>query len=1222
MRFLLNLIAFLALSHLVSAQAQNPVSFQGHKLVSTAPVSGMSIEMLMKERNNTKSRVAAGIQLPVHKKFSRQRKFDENAVQSDFDGQTQSQSRPSQKSGRNQKTLIDSYNSETLQSYNGIGYTNVTPADASLAVGPDHIIQVAHGSQGSTLFRIFSKNNGILLKQGYMQNLAGATYEGFGNCISWYDQLENRFIMTEFGSDQPFGLEVNSLIVAVSKTPDPLDGWHIYTFSDLNFYPDFPKYGNWHDAWYAVTRDFQNGYLGSSIWAFNKQQMINGDLTVNVQRTRIADNENKYFSLTPVSLAGNLPAPSGTPGLFMYFSDEDFTSDSRDRDSVGLLGFHVDFSDAAQSSVQPVTSQEVSSFKSDICPDRNCAVSPDGQGYDVQSATIMNRPWYRNFGAYQSLVATHTVDANGDGLAGLRWYELRRNFPGWSVFQQGTFSPQGDQACSESSPMHRFMGAITINAEGQIAMGYSSSSSKRYASLSFTGRNAQDPLNRMTYLETDVIQGSGYGSFGNRWGDYSEIVPDISNDSVFWFTGMYGAGPTSWRTRIFSFKLTPKPTLDARLVAIEYPNTCESFCSQLVIPRIRFRNMGTEEIRSAKINIQVNNEDITSIPWTGQLAIAEEATIVLPPDSLPIGRPSLKIFLSEINGIQDSNQANDSAKISVSVGYSAALPIIQGFEGGFPASGWVQKSNGTKNLRWNKNVLASHSGKSSIRFDNFNNDEPGKYAQLQTSLIDITGSDSIHLSFWLAAAALNENNVDTLEILVSSDCGANFQSIWERWGQELATQPGFELSDYIPTADDWKRVKIDLSPYIGKEKITLAFRVVNNYGNNIYIDDLEILKTILPKADMAIVSIDKPGDIECSTRINPEFRFVNLGRDSIQNFRIHYKTGNVEGDTLWTGSLPRTDTAVVRLNSIATMYGVNEIKVYAYFPNGSDDGNTINDTTSKTFAVVKTQGLPVKDDFESGSSQSELWNISSDGQFEGWRKTDVAYFSATHSLQVRNFGYPSTGGVSFLISPTLTFENADSILLHFKLAAASYLSPATTTEPLDTLEILLTKDCGRTFTSVYKKWGTALQTTIDANMPVLTEFIPGAAEWRKEKISLGHLLGRSNSFMILFKVTGNGGNNIYIDDLSVESKKGTGTKDYKISPNPFTEQLNLQQYNSGEKAAAIELLNISGQRVYFRKLPPNSSLTEINAGFLTAGIYTLRLIYGDKIKTEKLVKAR
>lgn len=1220
MRFLFILLSFSGLSHFAIAQAQKPMPLQGHKLLSTSSVAGMNAEILMKVPAYTQRRSAAAMRIPVHKKFSTQKKFDSSTVQADFDRLVQNQSGPAQKSANNLKTQIDSYNSETLQSYNGIGYTNVTPADPSLAVGPDHIIQVAHGSQGSTIFRIFSKTNGTLLKQGYMQNLTGAPYEGFGNCISWYDQLEDRFVMTEFGSDKPFGLEVNTLIIAVSKTPDPLEGWHIYTFSGLDFYPDFPKYGNWHDAWYAVTRDFQNGYIGNSIWAFNKQQMLNGEQSIDVQRTRISDPENKYYSLAPVSLAGTLAAPSGTPGLFMYFSDEDFTSDGRDRDSVGLLGFSVDFADPSKSVLQTVTSQPVASFKSDICPDRNCAVSPDGQGYDVQSASIMNRPYYRNFGPYQSLVATHTVDANGSGLAGLRWYELRKNFPGWSVFQQGTFSPQGDQSCSESSPLHRFMGAITINAEGQIAMGYSSSNSKRYASLSFTGRNMQDPLNRMTYLETDVIQGSGYGSFGNRWGDYSEIVPDISNDSIFWFTGMYGAGTASWRTRIFSFKLAPKPALDARLVSIEYPNTCESFCSQLVIPRIRFRNMGTEDIRSAKINIQVNSDEITTIDWTGQLAIAEETIVVLPPDSLPIGRPSLKIFLSDINGQPDFNQGNDSAKISVTVGYSSALPLVQGFESGYPPAGWAQKSNGSKNLRWNKYALASHSGKSSIRFDNFNNNEQGKYGQLQTSLVDIAGSDSILLSFWLAAAAVNEVNVDTLDILVSSDCGANFQSIWKKSGAELATQSGFELGDYIPTADDWKRIKIDLSSFIGREKIIIAFRVVNNYGNNIYLDDLEITKTILPKQDIALISIDSPDETGCSIRINPEIRFTNTGKDTLQSFLLHYTAGNVEGDTLWTGTLARSDTASIKLNPVNTGFGTKQITAYAYAPNGLDDGNVSNDTISKKFTVVKMQGLPLKDDFESTSG--DLWNIITVGQFEGWQRSDVAASSSGHSMRVRNFGYTSTGDRSMLISPVLSFENADSVLLNFNLAAASSSYPGSTTVPLDTLEILLTKDCGRTFTSVYKKWGTTLQTTIDPNMPVLTDFIPGSAEWRREKVSLGQLLGRSNSFMLQFKVSGNGGNNIYVDDIAVESKQLPGTKNYKISPNPFTGQFNILQFNTGEKAEAVELLNISGQRVLFKNLTQNNSVTEINAGFLPPGIYTVRLFYRDKIKTEKLIKAK
>ncbi len=1160
----------------------------------------------------------------VFRKYGSPKKGADRILQADYYSKTDASVRKKQGTNGTERQTADVYNGQTLQSFNGIGYTNVSPADPSLAVGPDHIIQMAHGLQGSAVFRIYQKSTGALLANKYMQSLSGAQYKGYGNSITWYDQLEDRFVMTEFGDSSTLGNNINTLIIAVSQTPDPMGKWYIYSFSDINFYPDFPKYGNWHDAWYGVTRDFTGGYIGSSLWAFNKQQMIRGENSVDVQRVRIADPDNKFYSTAPVSLIGQEPAPAGTPGLFMYFSDDDFSSDPNDTDSVGLIGFHVDFNDPSKTFLSVETSQSVSPFKSDICTGRNCATSPDAEGYDVQSTQIMNRPYYRNFGTYQSLVATHTIDVTGNALAGLRWYELRRNFPGWSVFQQGSFSPQSEQQCAETAPIHRFMGAISINSEGQIAMGFSSSSSKRYASLGFTGRNSADPLGRMSYLESDVVVGTGYGSFGNRWGDYNEIVPDISNDSIFWFTGMFGSGPVSWRTRIFSFKLVPKPLLDAGLMSIEYPNTCESFCSQLVIPRVRIRNMGTRLISSAKVNIQVNNEEVTTINWNGQLDIAEEMILTLPADSLPIGRPSLKIFLTDINGISDGHPENDSAKISVTVGHSAALPLEQGFEVSVPPSGWTQKTTGTKNLKWIKYVNASHGGKASIRFDNFNTDEKGKYGELRTPLLDISNSDSIDLNFWLAAAAFNQANVDSLEILVSADCGVNFQSVWKKWGFDLATHEGYLLNDFIPTTDEWKKVSVNLSAFAGSDKIIIAFRATNNFGNNIYIDDIGLTKTIFRFNDVQITAIDQPESIGCSLRINPSVSFVNMGRDTLRSLLVHYTVGGNVYDSLWTGKLARLESAKIELNPLNAGFGPKNFTAYLTNPNGFTDEYPFNDTLVKPFTVISMQDLPLNENFENGNFPGDRWDLMNEGITTGWEKTSLAAASGSNSVRVKNFGYPLSIGMADLISPLLTYKDADSVIIKFRLAAAVLSYPGSTQVPMDTLEVLVTTDCGKTFSSVYKKWGADLQTTGDVNLPVLTDFIPASDQWRSEKISLGSLLGPANNFLIVFRVSSNGENNIYLDDIDIATKKISALqgRNYRISPNPFTNEFYISFLKQDEIPQAVELLNSSGQRLYFRTVAPGTSQISINTSAFPAGIYHVKLIYRDKIKTEKVLRIR
>src|SRR4030042_1456485 len=97
----------------------------------------------------------------------------------------------------------------------------------------------------------------------------------------------------------------------------------------------------------------------------------------------------------------------------------------------------------------------------------------------------MHRLAYRNFGDHEALVLNHTVNA-GSGRAGIRWYEVRNPGSSPTLYQQGTYAPNDTE--------HRWMGSLAMDHTGDIALGYSASSSSVYPSIRYTGRLADDPL--------------------------------------------------------------------------------------------------------------------------------------------------------------------------------------------------------------------------------------------------------------------------------------------------------------------------------------------------------------------------------------------------------------------------------------------------------------------------------------------------------------------------------------------------------------------------------------------------------------------------------------------------------------------------------------------------------------------------------------------------------
>ena len=192
-------------------------------------------------------------------------------------------------------------------------------------------------------------------------------------------------------------------------------------------------------------------------------------------------------------------------------------------------------------------------FDSDYpCVGRQCIPQPDT---DVALDILSNRQrptWrlaYRNFGTYESLVTSQSVEAR-PGIAGMRWYELRRPGNQPIVYQQGTYAPADD--------LNRWMGSIAQDKRGNMALGYSVSSETTYPGIRYTGRLRNDVPNQMPQGEGTIVEGSGSQTDpAARWGDYTSMNIDPVDNCRFWYVNQYYAvtSPRNWQTRIAAFRL-------------------------------------------------------------------------------------------------------------------------------------------------------------------------------------------------------------------------------------------------------------------------------------------------------------------------------------------------------------------------------------------------------------------------------------------------------------------------------------------------------------------------------------------------------------------------------------------------------------------------------------------------------------------------------------------
>jgi hypothetical protein len=432
----------------------------------------------------------------------------------------------------------------------------VSPPDPDGEVGPNHYVQVVN-----VQYAVYSKSGARLAGPAQLGTLfAGFPIDdctGFnGDGIVMYDHQADRWLITQFTVDGPEFWNC----VAVSTSPDPTGTYFRYAFSTgLNF-PDYPKYGVYPDSYFLSTREFapDNSFAGIGAYALEKSRMLAGDPNARAISFLLPPGDHPNLTgdgLLPTDWDGAKPPKKGTPNWFVGTQD-DGGPNGATFDALNVFEFNVDWRPTPRATFGLAAQIPVAPFDS-IFPctpgTRNCIPQP-GTANKVDVLSYRQRPLYRlayrNFGNYESLVTNQSVEAR-PGEAGIRWYELRRpkGAATPSLFQQGTFAP-GDG-------VNRWMGSIAQDKNGNLALGYSvSNGTDVLPGIRYTGRLAGDPAGILARGEQTLVNGIGVQLTSARWGDYTSMHVDPSDDCTFWYTNQYytTSSNNGWTTRIGSFK--------------------------------------------------------------------------------------------------------------------------------------------------------------------------------------------------------------------------------------------------------------------------------------------------------------------------------------------------------------------------------------------------------------------------------------------------------------------------------------------------------------------------------------------------------------------------------------------------------------------------------------------------------------------------------------------
>jgi hypothetical protein len=485
------------------------------------------------------------------------------------------------------------------------GTTNFrNPSDNSLAVGPDHIVQIVNSR-----IAIFSKRAKKYDKSGrvvYGKAATKSVWMGFGgvcearnngDAVVRYDQLAERWLIvmpmfSRIGPDEyprkasvargesilPGQLErdgeasspgaaaalpanpsqpsppaergqrppekkegVWAMCYAVSTGPDPLGSYYRYAF-ERTLFPDYPRPAVWTDGYYVATSTGDD-VIQKHVCIADRTKMLLGQAAT--EQCIVIDGVN---FLNNADIDGrNLP-PAGAPNIMMAAGGTQLKKIFED-DGIYFWKVHVDWNNPANTKADGPMKINVAPYHY-LCNGQltSCVPQPNTQRrLDVQGDKIMQRLVYRKVGRHEAIIAAHSVATEGGG-GGVRWYEFRLDKKGDpALYQQGTYAPDG---------FYRWMPSIAMDKVGDIGIGYSFGGTPNFDGQRFAARQGGDQKGQLSWHETVLASGEASQSSTLRWEDYATTAMDPSDDCTFWYVGDYlKEGETSYRTKIGSFRL-------------------------------------------------------------------------------------------------------------------------------------------------------------------------------------------------------------------------------------------------------------------------------------------------------------------------------------------------------------------------------------------------------------------------------------------------------------------------------------------------------------------------------------------------------------------------------------------------------------------------------------------------------------------------------------------
>lgn len=352
--------------------------------------------------------------------------------------------------------------------------------------------------------------------------------------------------------------------------------------------------------------------------------------------------------------------------------------------------------------------------------------------------------------------------------------------------------------------------------------------------------------------------------------------------------------------------------------------------------------------------------------------------------------------------------------------------------------------------------------------------------------------------------------------------------------------------------------------------------------------------------------------VTCGTDFDPSITITNEGSTAINTVDLSYSVSGgspltyTANTTIAPGSSATVSLPTITIPSFPSTFTCNVVSV-----NGGTDYVTGNNTISTTLYQIPVAAAvaPLIQDFVAVAFPPVNWTRINGGGTATWTRVGVGALAANGSTKM-DFYNSADGDVDYLYTPKIDLTNLTNPYLTFKLAKAPY------TGFVDQCDIVASTDCGATWTTIWTKSDPQLS-TVAAQTGAFTATSGSTAQWRNEAASLNAFLGQSE-VLIAFKGISGYGNNMYIDDINIESSTGINDNDSQVSisvyPTITTGDVYVNLENITSKSNVVSVFDAAGKLV--ETFETSNSQVYVNLAKYESGVYMIQV----ETDSQKIVK--